>query len=106
MTINADSHGSASVEKPSDAAPHPLSSLSAQEIALTATIVKRLWPALADIHFKVITLEEPTKDELLPYLEAEHANLKLPEIERKVWVNYYLRNTVRLNDYQLERLTG
>jgi primary-amine oxidase len=106
MTINADSHTSTSVEKPRGAALHPLSSLSAQEISSTATIVKRLWPASADLHFKVITLQEPPKDELLPYLEAEHANLKLPEIERKVWVNYYLRNTVRLNYYQLEGLTS
>jgi primary-amine oxidase len=97
MTENENSNSSTSAEKSKDAGVHPLSSLSAQEIALTAVIVKRLWPPSADLHFKIITLQEPRKDELLPYLEAGHGSGKVPLIERKVWVNYYVRNTVSIN---------
>ncbi len=75
-------------------ASHPLAPLSASEIANAASIVKASWPAHTDLHFKVITLQEPPKAEVLPYLEAEHAGNPLPRVSRKAFVNYYIRNTV------------
>ena len=73
---------------------HPLAPLAASEITTAATLVKRRWPAHTDLHFKVITLEEPPKAEIITYLEAEHRGRPLPRISRKAFVNYYIRNTV------------
>jgi len=75
---------------------HPLAALSAAEISATALLVKGVWPAQTDIHFKVITLQEPPKAEVVPYLEAEHSGGQRPTIARKAFVNYYIKNTVGL----------
>lgn len=47
-----------------------------------------------DLRFKVVTLEEPAKKSLIPYLEAEHGGKPVPRIDRRAFVAYYLRNTV------------
>jgi primary-amine oxidase len=75
-------------------ASHPLAPLSASEITTAASIIKASWPAHTDLHFKVITLQEPPKAEALKYLEAEHAGKSRPSISRKAFLNYYIRNTV------------
>lgn len=75
---------------------HPLCPLTASEISTSAEIIRTLWPAKTDIRFKVITLEEPTKKNLVPYLEAEHSGKSLPQIQRKAFIAYYIRNTVSL----------
>jgi primary-amine oxidase len=92
-----------SMEIATDAAPrtaktvpsHPLAPLSAPEIKSAASIIRASWPAHTDLHFKVVTLQEPPKVEVLKYLEAEHGNKSLPAISRKAFINYYIRNTVR-----------
>lgn len=76
---------------------HPLAPLSTSELTSAASILKASWPARTDLHFKVVTLEEPPKSEVLQYLDAEHNNKPLPSIPRKAFVNYYIRNTVRYN---------
>ena len=73
---------------------HPFSPLSASELQDAAAIIKASWPAHTDLHFKVVTLQEPPKVEALKYLEAEHSGKPLPSIARKAFVNYYIRNTV------------
>jgi primary-amine oxidase len=78
---------------------HPLASLTPEEIARTAELIRSAWPSRTNIHYKVITLLEPPKDELVPYFEAEHSRSPLPNIERKAFANYYLRNTV--SDYRM-----
>ena len=83
-------------------ATHPLCPLTASEISTTAQLIKRLWPSNVDILFKVITLEEPQKKHFVPYLDAEHAGRTLPRIDRKAFVAYYLRNTVRFLSYVQE----
>jgi len=75
-------------------AAHPLAPLAASEITGAAAIIKANWPAHTDLHFKVITLQEPPKAEVLPYLEAEHSNKPRPSLNRRAFVNYYIRNTV------------
>lgn len=75
-------------------AKHALEPLSADEITGAAELVRSVWPSQTDLHFKVITLLEPPKAEVIPYLQAEHTGAPLPSIDRKVFVNYYLRNTV------------
>jgi primary-amine oxidase len=75
---------------------HPLAPLSAAEIQSAAAIIKASWPAHTDLHFKVVTLQEPPKAEVLKYLEAEHSNQSLPTLSRKAFINYYIRSTVCL----------
>jgi primary-amine oxidase len=73
---------------------HPLAPLTADEISHASGLIRSIWPAKTELQFKVVTLEEPVKAEALAYLEAEHGRGPLPFIARKVFVNYYLRNTV------------
>jgi Copper amine oxidase, N2 domain len=73
---------------------HPLSPLSSSEISFTAELIRAQWPPKVDLRFKIVTLEEPAKKSLVPYLEAEHSGKSLPRIERRAFVAYYLRNTV------------
>lgn len=73
---------------------HPLSPLTAAEITRSAYLIKGLYPPKTNLQFKAITLEEPEKAQLVPYLEAEHHGRRVPKIDRKAFVCYYIRNTV------------
>lgn len=74
--------------------PHPLCPLTATEISTTADLLRSVWPSNIDLRFKVITLDEPAKKQMIPYLEAEHSGAPFPQIPRKSFVSYYIRNTV------------
>ncbi|KAJ5717301.1 hypothetical protein N7488_002947 [Penicillium malachiteum] len=52
--------------------PHPFDPLSPAEISQAAHCVKDAFPN-DDIAFRVVTLFEPAKAEMIPFLEAEHA---------------------------------
>jgi primary-amine oxidase len=73
--------------------------LSKEEIKIVSGLIRGLWRSATEIHFKVITLQEPPKEQVLSYLEAEHAggdtSLGSPGLDRRAWVNYYIKNTVR-----------
>lgn len=73
---------------------HPLGPLTASEISESASLIKGLWPSNTNIQFKSITLREPAKADLLPFLGAEHAGRQTPSVERRSFVVYYIRNTV------------
>lgn len=73
---------------------HPLGPLTASEIRESSRLIRTQWPSNTDIQFKVITLREPKKADLAPFFVAERAGEKIPAIERKSLVVYYLRNTV------------
>lgn len=73
---------------------HPLCPITASEIKRSAEFIRKSWPSKTNVHFKAITLEEPAKTELVPYLEAEHTGHRLPHIDRRAFVSYYIRNTV------------
>lgn len=77
---------------------HPLGPLTAGEILQSSKIVKGLWPTEVTIQFKTVTLQEPEKAELVPFLNAEHSGSPLPKVDRKSFVVYYLKNTVSLDD--------
>ncbi|KAK5143383.1 hypothetical protein LTR04_001910 [Oleoguttula sp. CCFEE 6159] len=77
---------------------HPFSPLSAREIRTAAELIKGVWPANTDLHYKAVTLEEPLKVEAVPYLEAEHNGESTPSIDRKAFVSYYLRNTNKFHE--------
>lgn len=76
-------------------AAHPFAPLSAQEIKAASSLIQNQWPANTDLQFKAVTLEEPAKAEMVPFLEAEHNGQRLPSIDRRVMVVYYIRKTVR-----------
>jgi primary-amine oxidase len=78
---------------------HALEPISGDEITRAADVVRSVWPPQTDLHFKAITLLEPPKAEVIPYLEAEHSGRSLPYIARKAFINYYLRNTVGVVSY-------
>ena len=73
---------------------HPLAPINSDEIQNAVELVKAQWPSNTDLHFKAITLQEPAKAEMVPYLEAEFSGSSLPTIDRRVFVTYYLRMTV------------
>lgn len=75
---------------------HPLSPINPSEIRQAASILKSQWPSETDFWFKTITLQEPIKAETVPYLEAEKYGGALPHIDRRAFLTYYLRNTVRM----------
>lgn len=74
---------------------HPLGPLDGQEISRAAALIKASWPEGTDCQFKSITLLEPAKAVLLPYLQGQRAGTSVSEkMDRKGWVLYYLRGTV------------
>lgn len=77
-------------------AAHPLCPITASEIKRSADLIRNVYPSKTQLHFKAITLEEPEKAQLVPYLEAEHSATRLPRIDRKAFVSYYIRNTVNI----------
>lgn len=88
------------VPKPSGTkynAAHPVCALGPDEISYTAELIRSVWPEGTDLRFKTITLEEPPKAQLLPYFQAELAGKSLPQIDRKAFTAYYIRNTVSLS---------
>jgi primary-amine oxidase len=73
---------------------HPLGPLTASEITQSSQLIKSLWPTNTNLQFKSITLQEPIKGELIPFLEAEQTAQSTPTIGRRSFVVYYIRNTV------------
>lgn len=82
------------VRSATQAAVHPLAPLSGDEIKAASAIIQSAWPHGTNLHFKAVTLEEPPKAQVVPYLDAEHSGAPLPSIPRKAFINYYIRNTV------------
>lgn len=75
--------------------PHPLCPLTGDEIQSTARLIESVWPESVSLSFKVITLSEPPKEKLAPYLQALDNSQSPSPLERRVFVAYYVRNTVR-----------
>jgi primary-amine oxidase len=93
---NANSGPATSRDDAPQAKSHPLGPLTAQEIVQTAGLIRGCWPDDIECHFKVVTLLEPAKSELLPYLVAERAGQDPGIIDRRAFVVYYFRGTVSL----------
>ncbi|KAL8718771.1 MAG: hypothetical protein Q9225_004134 [Loekoesia sp. 1 TL-2023] len=77
---------------------HPLSPLTSSEINNAARLVQSLYPAGTSLQYKAVTLHEPAKAQLVPYLDAEHNGSRTPSIERKAFVCYYIRNTDKFHE--------
>ncbi len=90
----ANANGDSGISEPPAYRSHPLGPLSAQEITQGADLIKASWPAGTDCHFKAVTLQEPAKAELVPYLNAERVGQTPTDIDRRAFVVYYFRGTV------------
>ncbi|POS74741.1 copper amine oxidase 1 [Diaporthe helianthi] len=77
---------------------HPLGPLTAGEISKSSDLIRAQWPEGTKFQFKIVTLLEPPKTELAPYLQAERAGQPVKPIDRKSQVVYYLRNTDKLHE--------
>ncbi|KAM0718053.1 hypothetical protein Q7P37_006385 [Cladosporium fusiforme] len=97
MATNAESH-SLPIRVAKNAATHPLAPLNADEIKQAVSFITGLWPANTDLHFKCITLQEPAKADVVPYIEATNNGQAPNKIDRKVMVNYYIRKTNKLHE--------
>lgn len=75
---------------------HPLGPLGAIELSSSAALIQQLWPRATELQFKIITLQEPEKAAVLEYIENRRAGQDTPMIERRSFVNYYIKNTVSL----------
>lgn len=73
---------------------HPLGPVTKDEISQSSALIRAQWPEGTNFQFKVITLLEPPKAELVPYLDAVKAGQTPTPLDRKTTVIYYLRNTV------------
>ncbi|KAF2662264.1 copper amine oxidase-like protein [Lophiostoma macrostomum CBS 122681] len=79
-----------------DMAVHPFADLSVSEIDQARRLIQSLHPNVL-LSFKAITLEEPNKQHMLDYLEAEHGGAAKPNPPpRMAYCPYYLRGTTDL----------
>ncbi|KAG5922084.1 hypothetical protein E4U53_003735 [Claviceps sorghi] len=62
--------------------PHPLAQLSVDEFVKARDTIATLYGRSQSIFFRQISLEEPGKDSLVPFLEAEHAGAVTTETLR------------------------
>ncbi|KAI1608197.1 amine oxidase [Exophiala viscosa] len=85
--------------------PHPLDPLSPAEIASVSQILRAAFPDHKVI-FRVITLAEPPKALLAPYLQAERANQIRPKIPRKAFCQYYLNDRQQFHQVEVDIDTG
>lgn len=76
---------------------HPLGPVTKAEISQSSALIRAQWPAGTLFQFKIITLLEPPKAQLVPWLDAVKAGKKPSPLDRKSTVIYYLRNTVSQN---------
>lgn len=87
-------NGTNGADKPPAYQSHPLGPLTAKEISQSSALIKGQWPEGTLFQFKVVTLLEPAKAELIPYLSAEKSGQTPTDIDRRAFVVYYLKNTV------------
>ena len=73
---------------------HPLDPLTPDEITSAAAILRSSYLADSPIHFKAVTLDEPPKQLVLRFLDAEHnGSITLPNVPRTAYVLYVMLNT-------------
>lgn len=87
-------HGEAVNESNHTTMYHPLGPLTGAEFAQSAAILQASWPGNTSLHFKSMVLLEPPKAELIAYLDAERSGHRPAPLVRRVYVAYYIRNTV------------
>lgn len=71
-----------------------LAPLSGEEIKKAYSILQHYVPEGTPLQIKVLTLQEPLKEDVLAYLEAKNHRQPVPTIERLALVSYYRKFTV------------
>lgn len=84
---------------------HPLDPATADEIREATDLVKQLFKDVP-LHFKAAGLDEPPKNELCAYLEAEHNGQPLPDLPRRIFVMWYIKHTPRLFEAVVDVTNG
>ena len=72
----------------------PLAPLTKGEIIACRDAIQSIHGPHTGLLFKQITLREPVKEELAPRLDAEFEGRPIQKIDRRAFINYYLRKTV------------
>jgi primary-amine oxidase len=83
--------------------PHPLAQLSADEFRRARDIVRGLHGADTSIFFRAVSLSEPAKTDLIPFLEAEHAGALTAETPRPPRLALVEHDLVRPSDHEYIR---
>ncbi|EOD50606.1 putative copper amine oxidase protein [Neofusicoccum parvum UCRNP2] len=104
--MSAESVSSLPVRSATQTATHPLAPLSGDEIKAASAIIQSAWPQGTNLHFKAVTLEEPPKAEVVPYLDAEHSGAPLPTLRRRAFINYYIRQTNKYHEAIVDLTAG
>lgn len=73
---------------------HPLDPATSEELTIAADTIKSLYDVR--LHFKAAGLQEPKKELMLKYLEAEHGNQPRPHVPRCIFIMWYIHRTPRL----------
>ena len=83
---------------------HPSAPLTSDEIRASAELIRGRYPTGTKLLFKQVTLHEPAKEQLAPFLDAEIVGRPCEPIDRRSFITYYIRNTVGLFPFRrLER---
>jgi len=78
---------------------HPFAPLSGDEMVNAGTLLRKSWPAGTDLQFRVITLREPVKKEMIRFLDAEAKDETVSTLPaRKAFCLYYIRRTSQLHE--------
>ncbi|KAK2011733.1 copper amine oxidase [Colletotrichum eremochloae] len=86
--------------------PHPLCPLSGAEIQAAAQLIQTSWPQSVSLQFKVVTLNEPAKAELAPYLDARDKGQSPAQPDRRAFLAYYIRGTNLFHEAVVNLTTG
>lgn len=85
---------------------HPLDPLTPSEISRAAAVIRNHFPALKLI-FRAITLSEPVKQDLIPYLTAERLGNPLPTPPPRVaLVQFYLEKATQFRQVRVDLHAG
>ncbi|GFF39116.1 copper amine oxidase 1 [Aspergillus udagawae] len=86
--------------------PHPLDPLSPAEISVAVRHLNNAYPS-DKLVFRVVTLLEPPKAQMIPYLEAERSGKRdVTAPKRSAFVQFYKNTTADFREVHLELGTG
>lgn len=79
--------------------PHPLAQLSATETTAARETILSASDKSVTIQFRSISLQEPPKHELVPFLEAEHRGEHVKRLQRLARVQYDVIGSDKSHEY-------
>lgn len=70
--------------------PHPFDPITPAEVRLAVKILEASFPGV-NLRYKVIDVQEPSKKDVVPYLEAERLGISLPRKPARILMAYLHR---------------